>query len=450
MKPMRWPWRRTAAGDDPLPSGDPADAAADTRAAADGRAVAVTGIGCVTAFGLGREVLDDALAAGRVAAAPVTRFDPARFTCRIAAEVPEPSLRFARDHLSHELERMSLFVRLAVHASMTALGADPAATGRPRLPEGRGLIAMGVAMGGLPHIEQGVLKQERAGPRKTTPFLIPSLIPNMAASMTALRLGFEGPQVTLAGACASGTQAIGHALAELRAGRIDWALAGGSEAVTTPITWSGFEAMHALSRGAAGQGAVGGEGPAARPFDGARDGMICGEAAAMLLLHRADACDGRAVLGRILGYATNSGAPDLTRIPDREGLACMRLALEDAGVDPADLGAVMAQASGMITGDAIEAAAIAELTGSHRPPVTSVKGATGYVFAANGPVSTVAALGALSRRRLPPVAGFRAASEDTACIDVVAGAPRDIDPGRPVLVNSFGFGGINASLVVTR
>ncbi|HAE46495.1 MAG: hypothetical protein CMO30_11895 [Tistrella sp.] len=440
MKPMRWPWRRTAAGDDPLPSGDPARITAGTRA------VAVTGIGCVTAFGLGRDVLDDALAAGRVAAAPVTRFDPARFACRIAAEVPEPSLRFARDHLSHELERMSLFVRLAVHASMAALGADPAVTGRPRLPEGRGLIAMGVAMGGLPHIEQGVLKQERAGPRKTTPFLIPSLIPNMAASMTALRLGFEGPQVTLAGACASGTQAIGHALAELRAGRIDWALAGGSEAVTTPITWSGFEAMHALSRGGAGEGA--GEGPAARPFDGARDGMICGEAAAMLLLHRADAGDGRAVLGRILGYATNSGAPDLTRIPDREGLACMRLALEDAGVDPTDLGAVMAQASGMITGDAIEAAAIAELTGSHRPPVTSVKGATGYVFAANGPVSTVAALGALSRGRLPPVAGFRAPSEDTACIDVVAGAPRDIDPGRPVLVNSFGFGGINASLVV--
>ncbi|AFK52329.1 beta-ketoacyl-[acyl-carrier-protein] synthase family protein [Tistrella mobilis] len=436
MKPMRWPWRRMAAGDDPLPSGQPAGAAADRPA------VAVTGIGCVTAFGVGRNVLDDALAEGRVAAAPITRFDPARFTCRIAAEVPEPSLRFARDHLSHELERMSLFVRLAVHASMTALGADPAATGRPRLPEGRGLIAMGVAMGGLPHIEQGVLKQERAGPRKTTPFLIPSLIPNMAASMTALRLGFEGPQVTLAGACASGTQAIGHALAELRAGRIDWALAGGSEAVTTPITWSGFEAMHALSRGS------GDERPAARPFDGARDGMICGEAAAMLLLHRADACDGRAVLGRILGYATNSGAPDLTRIPDREGLACMRLALEDAGVDPTDLGAVMAQASGMITGDAIEAAAIAELTGSHRPPVTSVKGATGYLFAANGPVSTVAALGALSRRRLPPVAGFRAASEDTACIDVVAGAPRDIDPGRPVLVNSFGFGGINASLVV--
>lgn len=436
MKPMRWPWRRMAAGDDPLPSGQPAGAAADRPA------VAVTGIGCVTAFGVGRNLLDDALAEGRVAAAPITRFDPARFTCRIAAEVPEPSLRFARDHLSHELERMSLFVRLAVHASMTALGADPAATGRPRLPEGRGLIAMGVAMGGLPHIEQGVLKQERAGPRKTTPFLIPSLIPNMAASMTALRLGFEGPQVTLAGACASGTQAIGHALAELRAGRIDWALAGGSEAVTTPITWSGFEAMHALSRGS------GDEGPAARPFDGARDGMICGEAAAMLLLHRADACDGRAVLGRILGYATNSGAPDLTRIPDREGLACMRLALEDAGVDPTDLGAVMAQASGMITGDAIEAAAIAELTGSHRPPVTSVKGATGYVFAANGPVSTVAALGALSRRCLPPVAGFRAPSEDTACIDVVAGAPRDIDPGRPVLVNSFGFGGINASLVV--
>jgi 3-oxoacyl-[acyl-carrier-protein] synthase II len=286
MKPMRWPWRRMAAGDDPLPSGQPAGAAADRRA------VAVTGIGCVTAFGVGRNLLDDALAEGRVAAAPITRFDPARFTCRIAAEVPEPSLRFARDHLSHELERMSLFVRLAVHASMTALGADPAATGRPRLPEGRGLIAMGVAMGGLPHIEQGVLKQERAGPRKTTPFLIPSLIPNMAASMTALRLGFEGPQVTLAGACASGTQAIGHALAELRAGRIDWALAGGSEAVTTPITWSGFEAMHALSRGGAGEGA--GEGPAARPFDGARDGMICGEAAAMLLLHRADACDGRA------------------------------------------------------------------------------------------------------------------------------------------------------------
>ncbi|MFD0387925.1 beta-ketoacyl synthase N-terminal-like domain-containing protein [Tistrella bauzanensis] len=101
---------------------------------------------------------------------------------------------------------------------------------------------------------------------------MPSLIPNMAASMLALRLGFEGPQATMAGACASGTQAIGYALAELRAGRIDWALAGGSEAVTTPITWSGFEAMHALARGD-GDAAP----PVARPFDARRDGMICGE-----------------------------------------------------------------------------------------------------------------------------------------------------------------------------
>lgn len=408
-------------------------------------AAIVSGIGIVTGHGIGSAALDDALAAGRSAAGPITRFDAGRFACRVAVEVPEPALRFARAPLSHELARMSLFVRLAVHAGLQALDQDPATTETPRLPPGRGMIVAGVAMGGLPHIEAGVMRQERAGPRKTTPFLIPSLIPNMAASMLALRLGFEGPQATLAGACASGTQAIGYALSELRAGRIDWALAGGSEAVTTPITWSGFEAMHALARGD-GDAAP----PVARPFDARRDGMICGEGAAMLLLERPAAAARRdaPVLGRIIGYATNSGAPDLTAIPDRQGLACMRAALNDAGIRPDEVGAVIAQASGMITGDAIEAGAIARLCGRRTPPVTSIKGSTGYLFAANGPVSTVAALGALARGQLPPVTGLDQPSDDTAMIDAVRHQPRIIDRDAPILVNSFGFGGINASLVV--
>lgn len=406
------------------------------------RRCVVTGIGVATPLGTRTEEWWDALLAGRSGIADVTRFDPARFACRFAGEVDDTRLDPVQGPFSFEIKRMSTFVRHALHAAGRAL-ADGGMGGGP-LPPGGGIF-MGVAMGGLPSIEAGVLKQERQGPRKTTPFLIPSLIPNMAASMTALRHGFRGQQHTSAGACASGAQALGQALQAIRSGTCRWALAGGAEAVTTPITWSGFEAMRALSLAPDPDRAP-------RPFDRARDGMIPGEGAAVFLLEERQHAEARgaAILGELSGYATNSGCgEEITGIPVADTSACMSAALADAGVAPADVGCVFAQASGQVRGDAAELEAVRHVfsPSGTRPPVTSLKGHMGYLFAANGPVNAAAALLAMRDGLLPGTRNLEALDPGFEDMDVLS-APRRTRP-RHCLVNAFGFGGINASLVLS-
>jgi 3-oxoacyl-[acyl-carrier-protein] synthase II len=407
------------------------------------RNVVVTGMGVASPLGCTAGGFWDGLLTGRAGIGPVTRFDPARFACRLAGEVDDGRLDPVDGPFSFEIKRMSTFVRHALHAAGRAIGDSRLfPDGRP--PPG-GAVFMGVAMGGLPSIEAGVLRQERHGVRKTTPFLIPSLIPNMAASMIALRHAITAPQRTVAGACASGSQAIGEAAEAIRSGACDWALAGGAEAVTTPITWSGFEAMHALSPGEDA-------GRAPRPFDRGRDGMICGEGAAVFVLEERSRAEARgaAILGAVGGYATNSGCgEDITGIAVADTAACMAAALDDAGLAPSEIGCVFAQASGMVRGDAAELAAVRATFGPARlPAVTSIKGHTGYLFAANGPVNVAAALLAMRDRLVPPTRNLDAPDPEFGEFDIPTAARR-AEP-RHCLVNAFGFGGINATLVVSR
>lgn len=416
------------------------------------RRCVVTGIGVATPLGTGLPEVWDALLAGRSGIAGVTRFDAGRFACRLAGEVDDALLDLVRGPYAFEIRRMSAFVRHALHAAGRALldgglldgGLAGGPEGGGPLPPD-GAIFMGVAMGGLPSIEAGVLKQESRGPRKTTPFLIPSLIPNMAAGMTALRYGFRGPQYTAAGACASGAQALGQALGAIRSGACRWALAGGAEAVTTPITWSGFEAMRALSLSPDPDRTP-------RPFDRSRDGLIPGEGAAVFLLEERSHAEARgaAIRGELSGYATNSGCGDeITGIPVADTAACMAAALADAGIGPADVGCVFAQASGQPRGDAAELEAVRQVfaPGGRLPPVTSLKGHTGYLFAANGPMNAAASILAMRDGLLPATRNLEALDPGFEDMDVLS-APRRSRP-RHCLVNAFGFGGINASLVLS-
>jgi 3-oxoacyl-[acyl-carrier-protein] synthase II len=407
------------------------------------RRCVVTGIGVATPLGTALPEFWDALLAGRSGIAEVTRFDAGRFACRLAGEVDDARLDPVRGRYAFEIKRMSAFVRHALHAAGRALLDGGIDTNEPLLPDGG--IFMGVAMGGLPSIEAGVLKQESQGPRKTTPFLIPSLIPNMAASMTALRYGFRGPQYTAAGACASGAQALGQALGAIRSGACRWALAGGAEAVTTPITWSGFEAMRALSLAPDPDRTP-------RPFDRARDGLIPGEGAAVFLLEERSHAEARgaAILGELSGYATNSGCGDeITGIPVADTAACMAAALADAGIGAADIGCVFAQASGQPRGDAAELEAVRRVfsPAGGMPPITSLKGHMGYLFAANGPVNAAASILAMRDGLLPATRNLEALDPGFEDMDVLS-APRRARP-RHCLVNAFGFGGINASLVLS-
>ncbi|MGW1073329.1 beta-ketoacyl-[acyl-carrier-protein] synthase family protein [Streptomyces sp. NPDC002537] len=428
------------------------------------RSVVVTGMGVVCPLGPTVDDLWQGLLAGRSGIVPLTRFDPGRFRSRYAGQIDDAAVTFPPGPFQFEIKRMSAFVRYALFAADRALedsGLLPTTEhdrdhGRntehdrnagetpPGHPPGGG-VYFGVAMGGLPSIEAGVLKQERQDARKTSPFLIPSLIPNMAASAIALRHGIEEEQMTIAGACASGCQALGQAMRAIRSGARTWALAGGAEAVTTPITYSGFEAMNALSRC---------DDPAMtpRPFDRERDGMIVGEAAAAFVLEdRAHAeARGAVIHGELTGFATNSGADDIAGISPRHAARCMTGALADAGVGPDAIDCVFAQASGMIQGDAAELEAVRSVTADARrkPVVTSIKGHTGYTFAANGPMNLVGALMALRHHTVPPTLKLEKPEPSFADIDIAREAR--VTEVRRCLINAFGFGGINAGLIVSR
>jgi 3-oxoacyl-[acyl-carrier-protein] synthase II len=405
-----------------------------------GRRALVTGMGVACALGTTVAEVWNRLLRGETGVRPISRFPTDRFVSRLAAEVPDESVVLREGPLDFEMRRMALFVRLAVAAGEAAL-ADARLAMNGGSPK-HGAIHVGVSMGGLPNIEAGIMRQESKGPRKTTPFLIPSLIPSMAGSMLAQRAGFAGPQLTFAGGCAAGSQALGAALEAIRRGDHDWVLAGGTEAVTTPITFSGFEAMRAVSRGTD-------PARAPRPFDRARDGFIIGEGAAMFVVEgRAHAeARGATIYGEISGTATATAPGGIVLQTPDSIAACLDAAIADAGLRPGDIDCVYAQACGLERGDRAELEALRHVFGSRIPPLTSIKAQTGYTFAANGPLSVMSALMALRTQTLSPTRNFEAADDDLGPLDVVA-APRPF-AGRHCLVNAIGFGGVNASLVVS-
>jgi 3-oxoacyl-[acyl-carrier-protein] synthase II len=400
----------------------------------------VTGVGVVSALGVTVDDVWTKLLRGETAVQPISRFASDRFTSRLAAEVDDTQLVLQPHQLDFEMRRMALFVRFAVAAGEAALAdARLAMNGGPAAD---GAVFSGVSMGGLPNIEAGILHQELRGPHKTTPYLIMSLIPSMAASMLAQRSAFAGKQLTFAGACAAGSQALGAALESIRRADHTWVLAGGSEAVTTPITFSGFEAMRAVSRGDDAR-------LVPRPFDARRDGFIIGEGAAFFVVEERGRAQGRgaAIHGEISGAATATGTGGFTLQTPESIASCIAAAIRDAGLKPDDIDCVYAQSSGLIRGDRAEMEALLRVFGKRQLPVTSIKAQTGYAFAANGPLSIMAALRALRTGELSPTRNFAKADDDLPPFDIVI-EPRRFT-GRHCLVNAVGFGGVNASLVVS-
>lgn len=401
----------------------------------------VTGMGLVSPLGNSPEELWEGLIEGRSAVRPVTRFDPGRFTCRLAAEVEAFELPDLAGPHAHEASQMDRFVQYALRASSDAFAAS-------RLPPERlasesGGFYLGVAMGGLETLESGFRQQEAEGPEKVNPYMIAATIPNMAAGMVALMFGFDGPQYTIVGGCSSGIQAIGQAVEAIRSGQQSWALAGGTEAVITPITFSGFQAMGILTQAT---------GPKAtpRPFDRDRDGMIVGEGAGMLVLENRDAAlaRGAPILAEVTGYATCSVTSQPFFQCSEATAHCMELVFEDAGIEAGELDCVYAHAGGL-AGDTKELQAIRKVCDHQAlPAITSVKGHIGYSFAAAGPLDVIAAVLALRGQRLSPILHFTAPEPEYSGFDIVD-RPRDQHLSHG-LVNSFGLGGVTACLLVTE
>jgi 3-oxoacyl-[acyl-carrier-protein] synthase II len=270
-------------------------------------------------------------------------------------------------------------------------------------------------------------------------------MPNATAALLSLRFGFRGPCFTVSTACASGATAIAEGVELLRRHAADLVIAGGGDSLLNYSALAGFLRLDVMSR------LVADPARASRPFDAHRDGFVMGEGAGFLVLQRASDARvaGRSVLGYVLGHGSSADAYNLVApSPRGEGaLACMRAALDDAGLQPTAVSHVNAHGTSTVPGDLSEGRALAALFPRDRPPVTAVKGTTGHLIAGSGAVEAIVTLKTLAARQVPPVAGLKVI-DPAIEIDAVRFEPRAIGPG-PALSNSFGFGGMNTTLVLS-
>jgi 3-oxoacyl-[acyl-carrier-protein] synthase II len=400
--------------------------------------VAVTGLGVKTPAGSDLETFWRELHAGRSSAARITAFDPSNLSVDFACEVrdfdPEPYLGVKEARRADRVSQLGFAAAADAVRDAGALDADPS----------RCAVIVGTGIGGLrtQEAEERVMFERGAG--RVSPFLVPMLMPNATAALVAMHHGWTGPNLCIATACAAGGHAIGEGARLIRDRSADVVLSGGAEAVITEIAVAAFARMGALSTRRDDPGR------ASRPFDASRDGFVMGEGAAFLVLEDWDnaVARGARIYGEILGYGRNADAFHITApAPGGAGaVACMELALADAGLGPADIGHVNAHGTSTPLNDAAEAEAIGKVFGQGALPVTSTKGVTGHLIGAAGAAEAVASLLALRAGVVPPTANVEQIDPELD-IDVVFGEARPLAPA-PVVSNSFGFGGHNATLVL--
>lgn len=384
-----------------------------------GRRVVVTGVGAVSCAGASADLLWQAILANR---APESR------------RVPD----FPIDHLGNakELRRLdpfALFGLAAADEAWTQSGLPPV------FANGAAIIATGI--GGLQTLTGQLDVLNTKGANRVSPFMIPMMMPNAAAAAVSMRFGLTGPCETVTTACAAGTHAIGNAARLVASGRVDVAVAGGAEAVMTPIAEAGFANMTALST-------LG----ISRPFDAGRDGFVMGEGAGALILEEYEHAKARGatILAEISGAASTADAYHLTA-PDpaaNGAAACIRAALFDAQLDESSIDHINAHGTSTPLNDAAEGLAITTVFGHRRPPVTSVKGYTGHALAAAGALEAVVSVLTLREQSIPPTVGTTNVDAEID-VDVVTGVARAASL-RHVLSNSFGFGGHNGCLIISR
>src|SRR6266536_4654120 len=408
------------------------------------RRVVITGVGAVTPIGTAAAGLWAGLAARRSAVREVTRFDPTPFRTRIAAEIPDFR---PQDHLeAKRVRRLDRFSQLAVTSGQLAL-ADAELVPAREDPDRSGAM-MGSALGGVAFAESQVERFRAEGPRGLDPALALAVFPGAASCNIAIEFGFTGPNSTNAMSCASGTIAVGDALHTIRAGRADVMLAGGAEAPLAPMTYAAFSVIRAMS--------TRNHDPAhaSRPFDEDRDGFVMGEGAAVLVLEeRARAvARGARIYAEVVGHAYTNDAYHMTapRPDGRQAARAMQLALADGAVTPAEVGYINAHGSSTPLNDSTETSAIKQLFGDHayRLSVSGTKGYYGHALGASGAIEAAICALALERGWLPPTINLERPDPncDLDCLPG-SGGGRTASPAA-VVSNSFGFGGINAALVL--
>jgi 3-oxoacyl-[acyl-carrier-protein] synthase II len=387
-----------------------------------GRRVAITGYGVVAPCGLGKaDYWKGLLGPGLSGAGRATR---------IENWDPSPYYASPKDARRADLsEQFAIAAAVEAMAQAGDLGLDSARFGT--------IFATGV--GGIQTLEEQIEVRLAKGERRVSPFLVPMMMANAPGAAVSMRFGLRGPNETICTACAAGTHALVYAARLISWGLADAVVSGGTEHAATPTAMASFGNMTALSSTGT-----------SRPFDVDRDGFIMGEGAAAFVLeeweHAVDR--GAEILGEIVGGGSNADAHHITApAPGGTGaIACIRLALADAGLQPSDIKQINAHGTSTPLNDSAEAAAVTAVFGERSVPVVSTKGVTGHALGAAGALEAAAVLLSFEHRLIPPTANTKVLGDDVA-LDVVIDEARPWEPG-PTVSNNFGFGGHNGSIVI--
>jgi len=390
-----------------------------------GRRVAVTGLGVVAPAGIGVDDFWSGL------------LGPG-FTGGVATGIDDwdPSPYFESPKHARRADRVEQFALAAAGEAFDMAGGTDAIGVAPS----RFGTIFATGIGGLHTLEEQILLRAEKGERRVSPFLVPMMMANASGAAISMRYGLQGPLETICTACAAGTHAIGYAARLIEWGIADAIVTGGSESAATVTALAGFSNMTALSNSGV-----------SRPFDAERDGFVMGEGAAVLVLEEWTHAEARGatILGEIVGMASTADAHHITA-PSPGGvgaIACMRLALDHAGLDASQIEQVNAHGTSTPLNDAAEAAAITEVFGANAVPVVSTKGVTGHALGAAGALEAAASLLSIRHELIPPTANTTTLDPEMT-IDLVIGDARPWTPG-PVISNNFGFGGHNGSVIIT-
>jgi 3-oxoacyl-[acyl-carrier-protein] synthase II len=409
------------------------------------RRVVVTGVGLVTALGVGSQETWQGLLSGKSGAGPITHFNAAQFPTRIAAEVKGfDATKFVE---RKDVKKMDMFIHYAIAASEFALK-DAGMEVFDEISGERVGVVIGSGIGGFGAIEREHETLLKQGPKRMSPFFIPSSIVNLASGQVSIRCGARGPNSAPCTACSSGSHAVGDSFRIIERGDADVMVAGGSEAAITPMAIGGFDALKALStRNDAAE-------KASRPFDRERDGFVLGEGAGILILEELEHARVRKapIYCEIVGYGMSGDAYHITApSPNGDGAArAMRVTLRDAGIEPNAVDYINAHGTSTPPNDRTETAAIRSVFGDHayKLAISSSKSMIGHLLGAAGAVEAGVAALTIRDQVIHPTINQEFPDPDCD-LDYVPNLARRANV-RYALSNSFGFGGTNACLVLKR
>lgn len=399
--------------------------------------VVVTGMGMINALGLDKESSFKAICNGESGVSKITLFDTTDFPVQIAAEVKNFDPLELVD--GKEVKKIDRFIQLGIKAAREAM--QDAKFSEELDKEEFGIVSA-AGIGGLPNIEKNSLICSQRGPRKISPFFIPSALVNMLGGLVSIEHGLKGPNISCVTACAAGTHAVGEAYKSIVLGSAKKMLVIGAEAAICPVGIGGFASMKALS--------TRNDAPAyaSRPFDKERDGFVMGEGAGALVFEEYEEAKkrGATIYAELIGFGESADANHITS-PTLDGpLRAMKKALEMGGNPKVDY--INAHGTSTPVNDRNESAAIKELFGANVPPVSSTKGQIGHCLGAAGAIEAVISIMALRAGVIPPT--INQFVKDEECdLDYVPNTPRKADL-KVVMSNSFGFGGTNGCVVFKK